>query len=53
MTDDEWIEEWLADDDFDFLFDFLDGTAKPSSRKLRLFGVGCCRSVWDRSVRRG
>jgi hypothetical protein len=46
MTDEEWITKWLDDDDFDFLFDFLDGMARPNERKLRLFAVGLCRSIW-------
>src|SRR5205807_1734568 len=45
MTDDDWVKMWLTDEDFDFLFDFLGGMAKPSERKLRLFAVACCRSI--------
>ena len=46
MTDDEWVKAWLADEDFDFLLDFLGGIVKPSERKLRLFACACARSIW-------
>jgi hypothetical protein len=46
MTDEEWINKWLVDDDFDFLFDFLDGTVKPSS-------PSCACSPWAAVVASG
>jgi hypothetical protein len=56
MTEAEWIKMWLADEDFDFLFNFLDGKVKPSERKLRLFACNCSRCIWrlitDESTRR-
>jgi hypothetical protein len=46
MREEEWIDKWLAADDFEFLFDFLGGMAKPSARKPRLFACNCCRTIW-------
>jgi hypothetical protein len=37
-------QEWLESTDPQKMLEFLRG--KVSNRKLRLFGVGCCRSVW-------
>jgi hypothetical protein len=41
MTEDEW---WACDDPMRML-DALRG--RISARKLRLFGVACCRNIWD------
>jgi hypothetical protein len=46
VNDKEWIEEWLSDEEWDFLFDFLGGQVQPSERKMRLFACACCRAVW-------
>jgi hypothetical protein len=47
-------EEWLKCEDPTPMLEFL--LNKPSNRKLRLFGVACCRNVWrlleDERVRR-
>lgn len=41
MTEDEWS----SDPHVEFMLEFLRGRA--SHRKLRLFAVACCRSVWS------
>src|SRR5262249_45466078 len=38
--------EWLACTDPQKMLEFLRGQA--SDRKLRLFGCGCCRLVWEK-----
>jgi hypothetical protein len=37
--------EWLASTDIEMMLDSLSETA--SNRKLRLFGVACCRRIWN------
>lgn len=38
--------EWLACTELERMLEFLRGKATGRNRKLRLFGVACCRRIW-------
>jgi hypothetical protein len=39
-------EEWERCDDPQKMLEFLRPSARAGDRKLRLFGVACCRALW-------
>jgi hypothetical protein len=44
----ERAQEWLNAKSPDPMFDYLDNLGrKLSPRRLRLFGIACCRRIWD------